>query len=471
MMKQKVIRGFVVNHRRYAQLLFFALFLCALSSGTTQAQEPKKVRLTVFVHGIMSIKPHISFANFLRFLSDNVEDTVYSETVRYMRQDEFFYKNQPMQELGFHKIDTERIEKGYASGLTGRLLNEVERLSDPCHTYENHYYNFGWYGLLSARIRYFEAVPLYKALIQEVNRFRAQGIEPEVRVIGYSHGGNLCLNLGAVRQNEKVDQSLTINELILLGVPIQCETDFLINDPIFQRIYQIYSRGDRIQKLDFFSTKRFFSRRLFKSRKYFTIPDKLTQIQVRMTRGVRGKNRTQLPCCNVHDVPTLSGKSQRFRDASPGHIELWFFGWTPANYRPDLVISPLPLMALLPLILHQTEATLCRAQTPNPHKPIIIDIRPEYEHIIIKNQKSWRDVTITEFFDKQTMTRLAEMTKPYVPDEYTAEEYEYHIEQALDKAKTDYDTHHCRHKGRHRRRKKQRKTHRKAPFMKATLIS
>ncbi len=461
-----------MNQTRYTQLLFFALFLFALSSDKINAQPPKKVRLTVFVHGIMSIKPHLSFANFLRFLSDNVEDTVYSETVRYMRQDDFFYKNQPMQELGFHKIDTERIQKGYASGLTGRLLNEVERLTDPCNTYENHYYNFGWYGLLSARIRYFEAIPLYKALTKEVEQFRSQGIEPEIRLIGYSHGGNLCLNLGAVRQNEEVDPNLTITELVLLGVPIQCETDFLINDPIFQRIYQVYSRGDRIQKLDFFSTKRFFSRRLFKSRKYFNIPDKLTQIQLRMTRGVRGKNRTTLPCCNIHDIPTISGKSKRFRDASPGHIELWFFGWTPANYRPDLVIAPLPLLVFLPLILDQTEATLCRAQASNPNKPIIIDIRPEYEHIIIKNQKSWKDVTITEFFDIQTMKQLKKMAEPYVPDAYTIEDYQYHIEKALDQAKTDYDKDHYRHKGRHRRRrKKDHKAHRRTPFMKATLIS
>lgn len=422
---------------------------CAYNVHST----PKKVRLTFFVHGIMSIKPHLSFANFFRFMTDRVEDTLYSETVRHMREDPFFYKNQAMQEIGLHKIDTSRVEKGYASGLVARQFERVEKLSNPCANYENHFYTFGWYGLLSTRIRYFDAIPLYRGITAEVEKFRAQGIEPEVRLIGYSHGGNVCLNLGAVRQNEDVDQSIKIDELILLGVPIQCETDFLLSDPIFKRVYQIYSRGDRIQKLDFFSTKRFFSRRMFTSRKYFQLPKKLTQIQLRLTRGVNGKKRTCLPCFNPNDVPTVSGKSQRFRDAAPGHIELWFYGWTPANYRAKFILKPLPFMIFLPYILDEVNANLCRAQNPNPIKPIIMDIRPEYEHMIIKNQKSWKDVTIVEFFDKQTIKELGDMTKPYVPDKYDIETYDDHIQRASEKAEYEQMQQNELHKGRKKRRR------------------
>jgi hypothetical protein len=455
---------------KYILVFFITVFL--FNTDFAQNNEsPKKVRLTFFVHGIMSIKPHLSFANFIRFMTDNVENTVYSETVQYMREDEFFFKNQAMQEPGLHKIDLNRIEKGYASGLVARLFNEIETLTNPCSDYENHYYNFGWHGLLSARIRYFEAIPLYKGILNEVEQFRAQGIEPEVRLIGYSHGGNLCLNLGAVRQNENFNNDLVINELILLGVPIQCETDFLVNDPIFKRVYQIYSRGDRIQKLDFFSTKRFFSRRVFKSRKYFTLPEKLTQVQLRMTRNVKSKCGKQLPHYNINEIPILSGKSSRLRDASPGHIELWFFSWTPSNYRPDFVIAPLPLVIFLPRLLKDLNETLSRAQCPNRKKPVIIDIRPEHEHMIIKNQKSWKNVTITEFFDQETMNRFAQMTEPYKPDNYTLEEYEYHIEMALDRAKTEYDQTHACHKGRHRRRTKEHHPHKTKPFIKSTLIS
>ncbi len=418
-------------------MAFFTLASCCFIQAQDTSPTSKKVRITIFVHGIMSIKPHLSFGNIWRFLKDKVENTLYSETVMTMRKDDFFCKNQPMQAIGLHKINVDHIEPGYASGLTARLLNEVEQLVYPETKYENHYYTFGWPGLLSARIRYLEAIPLYNDILALVKEFRAQGIEPEVRVIGYSHGGNLCLNLAAVRQHEDVDPSLIINELILLGVPIQCETDFLINDRIFKRIYHIYSRGDRIQKLDFFSTKRFFSRRVFKQRKYFELPQKLTQIQMRITRPVRSKKKecdTQHCYYNLNKVPILSGKSKHLRDISPGHIELWFFSWTPSNYRSHLPIAPLPLLVFLPLILATTEETLCRAQAANPKKPIIMDIRPTFEHIIVKNQKSWKDITITEFFDKATMERFAQMALPYVPDSYTNEEYDAHIACALDKA-------------------------------------
>jgi hypothetical protein len=243
--------------------------------------------------------------------------------------------------------------------------------------------------------------------------------------------------LGAVRQNEPVDQSLRIDELILLGVPIQCETDFLLSDPIFKRVFQIYSRGDRIQKLDFFSTKRFFSRRMFTSRTYFKLPKKLTQIQVRITRAVKGKSRTCLPCFNPNDVPSVSGKSKRFRDASPGHIELWFYGWTPENYRKNFILDPLPFMIFLPLVLDQVEDTLDRAQTPKPEKPIIFDVRPEYEQVIIKNQKSWKNVTIMDFLDQTTMQKLKDMVEAYRPDCYTVETYNEHIAQALKAASAE----------------------------------
>ena len=408
--------------------------LILLCSTCVSKPTDKIVRMTIFVHGIMSIKPHLSFSNFMRFITDRVEDTVYSDTVRNMREDDFFYKNQAMQEIGFHKIDPNRVEKGYASGLIARQFDMVEKLTDPYHTYENHYYNYGWYGLLSTRLRYFDSVPLYEGIVAEVAKFRAQGIEPQIRLIGYSHGGNVCLNLGAVRQNEPVDQNLRIDELILLGVPIQCETDFLLTDPIFKRVYQIYSRGDRIQKLDFFSTKRFFSRRMFTSRTYFQLPKKLTQIQVRITRAVRGRKRTCLPCFNPNDVPSVSGKSKRFRDASPGHIELWFYGWTPENYRKNFILDPLPFMIFLPLVLDQVEDTLDRAQTPKPEKPIIFDIRPEYEQIIIKNQKSWKNVTVVDFLNPKIIHELKEMVKPYIPDCYTVETYNAHIAQALKSA-------------------------------------
>lgn len=447
---------------------------CTSAAAIPTTNDPiPKVRIVVFVHGIMSIKPHLSFANFMRFMNDEVEDTIYSETVRHMRDDPFFYQNQAMEEIGWHKIDPNRIERGYASGLMARMFERVEKLVDPDHAYENHYYNYGWYGLLSARIRYFDAIPLYHYLLAEVAKFRAQGIEPEIRLIGYSHGGNVCLNLGAVRQNEPVDQSLIINELILVGVPIQCETDFLINDPIFKKVYQQSSRGDRIQTLDFFSTKRFFSRNHFKPRSCFCLPNKLIQVELRLTRET-SKRRPGHCACQDKDpsaIHSMTCKPRRLRDASAGHIELWFFGWTPANYREDFILNPLPVIIFLPLVLHHIDRIVAQQRTCfDPREQIVLDIRPERQEMLFKYQTGWKDAARVPFPNQKVINELKEMTKVYEPLSYTAEDYDYHIQLAIDKAQREQHLRHRKIKGRRRRREQHIIRKNRHP-MKAVLVS
>src|SRR5688572_11381947 len=67
--------------------------------------------ITVFVHGIMSVKPHFSCGNCIRFILDRVQGTTYARTVEIIRQDPIFYQNQAMQEIGFKKIDTSTVQK------------------------------------------------------------------------------------------------------------------------------------------------------------------------------------------------------------------------------------------------------------------------------------------------------------------------------------------------------------------------
>ncbi len=429
--------------------------------------QPKEVCLTVFVHGIMSIKPHLSIGNFIRFMTDNVEDTVYSRTVEYMREDPFFEKNQAMQSIGLFKIDPQRHEKGYASGAFARLFDQMINWANPKNTVENQYYTYGWAGLLSPSRRYADAIGLYQALYDKVSALKKQGITSKIRIIGYSHGANICLNLACVRMLENVPNDLAIDELILIGMPVQSETDYLVCDPMFKKVYHIYSRGDRIQKLDFFSTQRFFSRRIFKERKDFTLPDNLVQIQIRITRAVRTrKNKEKGPhnILNLHDKATLWGKSSTQRDASPGHIELWFFGWTPANYRDDYILTPLPLTVFTPVILDAVEKTKDRAQEPKEKKPILVDIRPEHECMIIKNQKSKQNITVVDFPSVEEIHQMQELAQKHTPHSYTAQEYDEHINSSYDRARDEYVEEHSKHK--------HRKHHRKpSKHFKAILVS
>ena len=57
--------------------------LLSISSGKIEPYKKptKDVWLNVFVHGIMSIKPHISWNNFILFLKDEIVGTLYEKTV------------------------------------------------------------------------------------------------------------------------------------------------------------------------------------------------------------------------------------------------------------------------------------------------------------------------------------------------------------------------------------------------------
>src|SRR5438132_14399019 len=71
--------------------------------------------VTIFIHGIMSIQPHLTAQNVMRFIRDDVQHTIYSKTVEYMRLDPYFYLNQAMQEFGLKKINLNDLQPGHAT--------------------------------------------------------------------------------------------------------------------------------------------------------------------------------------------------------------------------------------------------------------------------------------------------------------------------------------------------------------------
>ncbi len=446
------------RHQLSALLIFYSTCLCPL---WLQAQS-QEVWMTVFVHGIMSIKPHLSVANFIRFMTDQVEDCVYSRTVELMRKDSIFYQNQAMQELGLKPINT-TVAKGNAPGA---LAVAFETMSHLAFAYDtppiNYYYTFGWSGLLSPRQRVKDAKHLYTDLLTECAKFKKQGITPKIRLIGYSHGGNVLLNLALVHRNHPELDNLVIDELVLLGMPVQRETDYLINDDMFKAIYHIYSKADRIQKLDFFSLNRFFSGRLFEPRKGFTLPDKLIQIQLVCTRINRWyHNNSQQYSFRSKGI--TSGNSHIFRNASPGHAELWFFGWTPQHYRQTFPLNPLPAAALIPLIVKEAQDFQERAWYD---RPTLMDIRPEHEMMIIKNQASREVLRVFRFLPLSEMKLLHNKVLAYKPEEYTEELYDAAIKRAYMTAFDEYKQgrldKRCKRKERVRERRRQRRLKRHA---------
>jgi len=390
--------------------------------------------ITVFVHGIKSIKPHVSLDNFFRFMKDDVEDTVYSKTVELMRTDAHFFQNQPMQEIGLRKVNMHTSQQpGNASHAMAVLFDEMNTLSN--NNEINHYYTYGWSGLLSPSTRYKESVPLLLELEKEVQNYRARGINPKIRFIGYSHGGNVCLNVAKAYEELFPDCSLTINQLILVGSPVQGETDYLVNSPLFEHVYHFYSNGDRIQKLDFFSFDRFFSGQTFSERKDLTLPTKLTQIQLKVMRNTsRTKKCThkQRLATNINNPAILTGNTHLIRDVSPGHSELWFFGWTPVSYRTSYPLYPFPTIAFAPFIIKQIQEN--KQQLPCP-EPIVVDIRPDNGIMMIRQSGSMKPIKTCALFTPHDIKNLRSLIQPFAPVNYTVKQYDDHIRLAYEHAR------------------------------------
>ncbi len=428
-----------MNKKQYIYYLFIAIFLS--STCIKPDISPQETWLTIFIHGIMSIKPHLSMANFLRFMTDNVENTVYSYTVDLMRNDPHFYKNQAMQGPGLKHIDLNNNQKGNASGALAMLFDTIAQESTGIKAINNYYYTYGWSGLLSPSRRYKDAKDLYASLTHEVEQLSKQHVAPKIRLIGYSHGGNICLNLALVQRREQPTTPLDIDELILIGMPVQKETDYLINHKMYKKIYHFYSRGDRIQKIDFFSFNRFFSRRIFKERKGFRLPHKLMQVQLKTTRNAKNiKKRKQArnnlnPRMNFKNSTVVSGKSPFLRNVAPGHSELWFFGWTPLHYRKTYPLRPLPTVAMIPYITHHLSQL---EHKPPAATPIVVDMRPQQGITIIKHQDRSKHFKVVNFLPKKKFNELKQKAQRYAPDNYTPQAYMERIKVAYEQAKLLY---------------------------------
>jgi len=263
--------------------------------------------ITVFIHG--SFGSVLGFLNTSDVLKDKISGTIYRKITKGMRDDTFFFRYQPILKRGLVRvIPTFNIkETGNQFLAAYPLIKSYDMITEQlCPGKEkNYYYTFGWSGLMSQNSRRFESIRLYNALSEELVKFHAQGIYPKIRLIAHSHGGNLCLNLGAVHtlanlkdfsminslsqdpdENEalkkmyavmrtlpskdsahlKPDQkrfdympskkNLEISQLIFYGTPIQPETESFVCAPVFKKVYNFYSGEDIIQKFDWVTSKR-----------------------------------------------------------------------------------------------------------------------------------------------------------------------------------------------------------------------
>lgn len=121
----------------------------------------------------------------------------------------------------------------------GRIARVLNNSAPDVYPFDKFYY-FGWSGGLSYTSRRQAARDLYIEL---------KKLDPPFVLIGHSHGGNVILELAAVAR-EAGDTDFAVEKAILLATPAQLATSCFAHDPLFKRIYNIYSACDFFQILD-----------------------------------------------------------------------------------------------------------------------------------------------------------------------------------------------------------------------------
>jgi hypothetical protein len=129
-----------------------------------------------------------------------------------------------------------------------RTIAETLAKADPKRFPINTFYLFGWQSKLSFSAREQAGKELYTALIKLVVDYQKEyNQKPVIRIIAYSHGGNVVLNIAEFYKSE---DNLKIDELILLACPVQERTKQLTQSTLFSLIISLFSALDTIQILD-----------------------------------------------------------------------------------------------------------------------------------------------------------------------------------------------------------------------------
>ncbi len=366
--------------------------------------------ITVFVHGTFGC--YFGLLSLPSVITDTVGKTLYKKLVESKRKDPANFLDQAILQRGLIKVQPSydlHVTNGqrFSAYPLAQAFQDISKYSSPGQSSDT-FYTFGWSGLLSQKQRRVEAVRFYNSLNSELERYHCIGKHPKIRLVAHSHGGNLCLNFGAITEilslstydnidnttpdagtNESLTTmlnyikklpnkesvayakklkhldhvpttSITIDELVLFGTPVQVETEPFYFSPTFKKIYHFYSEGDAVQAIDSISTKKNSNQIINRTTENLPLarafPD-LVQCKIIMNHHRKTKFR--------------KNKSVDFyKQYDLGHKDLWAISWHQSNNP----IAPLPVFVLTPLII----AALNKQPAPNDNVDINIKITTKH---------------------------------------------------------------------------------------------
>lgn len=343
---------FQKNLNRIAFLMAGILFLGVITGWLVFLMKPadscadhKKTGIvTIFVHG--TIHPGSLFVDTLSLSDihavayDSIRfDSEYLRALQEMRSKPEKCTDQIMLEEGLALLDNSSVAHGMPmpglisfrssdisiqslvdKGVQASHQYPVAHIAADCYRafayrwnpHSDHIlYTFGHLGVLSHRYRERIALELYQAIADIKRSLQDDYAEIKIIVVAHSHGGNIVLCLA--RAEELLQQGLYVDEVVLFGTPLQKETAGYAYYPIFGRVINCYSLGDKIQGSDIVSTS---SRRCFKTfahagpRMYN--PGKVYDIQLSVNHDPYAVTHSSMWCmqkerrsqlCHVYPLP------------------------------------------------------------------------------------------------------------------------------------------------------------------------
>jgi hypothetical protein len=147
-----------------------------------------------------------------------------------------------------------------------------------------HCYLFSWSGKLSFEAREQAARELYKELRTLVAAYKELcKCPPSIRIIAHSHGGNVVLNMAKLHDTQN---NFCVDELTLLGCPVQHVTSPYCADPFFKAVNNIVSDVDILQVGDpqglYAKTKEVEKDPSFFSERWFAPCPRLVQVRLKI---------------------------------------------------------------------------------------------------------------------------------------------------------------------------------------------
>lgn len=186
-----------------------------------------------------------------------------------------------------------------------------------------HFYLFGWNSAkVTSKQRRKAGENLYKELSRLLSQYHKKYRKINLRLIGFSHGGNVILNCINCLPFKTRDIK---TEVILLATPIQESTRLYVNSPYIHKVYSFYSDGDWIQRVDIQKLHNDAPRHSpFWSKRTFADTDNV--IQIKLT--VNGKKIGHLQYRNLmHHLPELMKQVNTMlndEDSTQKHVDVDF---------------------------------------------------------------------------------------------------------------------------------------------------